>query len=59
MEVGDDSDVNILQEPPNNDANDSARFLIDWKVIKDTRGKLLHNSGRLGYRIRHRRQQGG
>lgn len=59
IEVGDDSDVNILQEPPDNDANDSARFLIDWKVIKDTRGKLLHNSGRLGYRIRHRRQQGG
>ena len=59
IEVEDASDVEILQEPPLDDANSSARFPINWKLIKNSQGKLLYKYGRLGHRIRHRRQQGG
>ena len=58
IEAEDASDVEILQEPPLDDANSSARFPINWKLIKNSQGKLLYKYGRLGHRIRHRRQQG-
>lgn len=46
----------ISQEPPSIEQNASCRFIVDWQSLRYNYRPLV---GQIGWRIRHKRQQGG